>query len=72
MKLYLDVPEDVLSLRREVVLHEGLLAAAVPQVEAEVAEELDVGVLDVDGGAEPAGVPRDVVGEDYGPGKGNF
>ena len=50
MRLYLDVPEYVLSLRREVVLHEGLLAAAVPQVEAEVAEELDVGVLDVDGG----------------------
>lgn len=46
-----DVGEDVHALLREVVLHEGLLAAAVPEVEGEVAEELYVGEIDVDGGA---------------------
>lgn len=45
---HLDVPEDVVLLRGEVLLHERLLAAAVPQVQHQVAEEADVRVLDVD------------------------
>lgn len=46
-----DVGEDVDALLGEVVLHKSFLAAAVPQVEGEVAQELDVGEVDVDGGA---------------------
>ena len=63
----LHIPEDVVSLWRKVVLHEGLLAAAVPQVEHEVAEQPHVRVLHVDGGAEPPRVPGDEVREDDGP-----
>lgn len=39
------------ALLGEVVFHEGLLAAAVPEVEGEVAEKLDVGEVNVDCGA---------------------
>jgi hypothetical protein len=45
----------VRPLLREVVLHEGLLAATVPQVQRQVAQELDVGQVDVDGGAAGRG-----------------
>lgn len=37
----------------EVRVEEGLLPAAVPEVEDERAEEADGVLLDVDGGAEP-------------------
>jgi hypothetical protein len=47
-----DVLEDGRALRREVRVHEGVLAAAVPEVEDEVAQETDVVLLDVDGRAE--------------------
>lgn len=46
-----DVGEDVDALLGEVVLHEGLLAAAVPEVERQVAEEFHVREVDVDGGS---------------------
>lgn len=59
-----DVLENVVPLLLEIVLHEGILPAAVPEVEGEVAEEADVGVLDVDGGTEAARIFGDVVGED--------
>ena len=36
---HLDVPKDVVPLRGEVVLHEGLLAATVPQVQDEVSQQ---------------------------------
>lgn len=39
------------ALLGEIVLHEGFLAATVPEVEGEVAEEFDMGEVDVDGGA---------------------
>ena len=45
---HLDVAEDVVALAGEVVLHEGLLAAAVPQVEHQVAQKANVRVLHVD------------------------
>ena len=47
-----DVLKDRRALRREVRIHEGVLAAAVPEVEDEVAEETDVVLLDVDRRAE--------------------
>lgn len=50
-----DVGEDVDALLGEIVFHKSLLAAAVPEVEGEVAEELDVGEVDVDGGASVSG-----------------
>ena len=63
----LDIPEDIVPLRREVVLHEGLLAAAVPEVEHQVTQEPHVTVLHINGGPQPPRVPRDEVGEDDGP-----
>ena len=51
-----DVGEDVDALLCEVVFHKGLLATAVPQVKCEVAEELDMGQIDIDGGA--SAVPK--------------
>ena len=38
-----DVGEDVDALLGQIVDHEGFLAAAVPEVKGEVAEEFDVG-----------------------------
>lgn len=58
--------KDVVALRGEVVVDEGVLAAAVPQIEGEAAEEADVVMLDVDGGAEAASIFGDIVGEDDG------
>lgn len=43
-----DVLEDRRLLGGQVRVHEGVLAAAVPEVEDEVAEEADVVLLDVD------------------------
>ena len=60
----LHVAEDVVALRLEVVLHEGLLPAAVPQVEHQVPKEAHVRVLDVDRRSEPHRVACEVVGED--------
>lgn len=42
-----DVGEDVGALLGKVVFHKGFLSAAVPEVEGEVAEEFDVGEVDV-------------------------
>lgn len=67
---HLDVAEDVVALCGQVVLHEGVLAPAVPEVEGQVAEEADVRVLDVDRGAQPPCVLGDVVGEDDGAHRG--
>lgn len=61
---HLDVPEDALSLRLKVVLHERLLTAAVPQIEHQIAEKPNVTVLHIDGSAQSPGVSSDVVGED--------
>ena len=52
----LHVAKNVVALRLKIVLHEGLLAAAVPQVEHEVSQEAHVRVLHIDGRAEPHGV----------------
>lgn len=57
-----DVLEDSRALGGEVRVHEGVLAAAVPEVEDEVAEEADVVLLDVDGRAETRGERGGVVG----------
>lgn len=43
-----DIPEDVVLLRLEVLFHEGLLAAAVPQIQHQIAEESHVWVLHID------------------------
>ncbi len=68
--VYLHVSKDVFSLRSEIILHESLLTTTVPQVQGQVAEEPDVRVLHVDGGAQPSRVAGDVVGEDDGPHRG--
>ena len=44
----LHVAKNVVALRLKVVLHEGFLPTAVPEVENEVSKEADVGMLDVD------------------------
>ena len=59
------VREHVFPLRVEVAVHEGVLPAAVPQVERQVAHEFGVRVFHVDGGAQAADVARDEVAEDY-------
>ena len=64
---HLDISENVVALRGEVVLHEGLLTPAVPEVEDEVAQQPHVRVLHVYGGSQPSGVPSYEVGEDDGP-----
>ena len=46
-----NIGEDVDSLLREVVLHEGFLPAAVPEVEGQIAEELDMREINVNSGA---------------------
>lgn len=56
-----DVLKDRRALRREVGVHEGILPAAVPEVEDEVAEEAHVVLLDVDGRAEARGERGGVV-----------
>jgi hypothetical protein len=56
-----DVLEDGRALRREVRVHKGVLAAAVPEVENEVSEEADVILFDVDGRAEARGERSGVV-----------
>lgn len=61
---HLHVAEDVVPLAREVVLHERVLAAAVPQVQHQVAQESHMRVLDVYCGSETTGVSGDVVRED--------
>ena len=61
---HLHVAEDGVLLRLEVVVHEGVLAAAVPQRQDEVAQEADVRVLDAQGRAQAHRVARKVVGED--------
>jgi hypothetical protein len=57
-----DVLEDRRALRREVGIHKGVLAAAVPEVEDEVAQETDVVLLDVDGRAQARGERGGIVG----------
>jgi hypothetical protein len=57
-----DVLEDSGALGGEIRVHEGVLAAAVPEVEYEVAEEADVVLLDVDGCTEAGGERGGVVG----------
>lgn len=56
-----DVLEDRRALRREVGIHKGILTAAVPEVEDEIAEEADVVLFDVDGRAETRGERRGIV-----------
>ena len=57
-----DVLEDGRALGEEVRVHERVLAAAVPGVEDEIAEEADVVLLDVncrtEAGSERCGVVR--------------
>lgn len=47
---HLHVPEDVIPLIGEVVLHEGLLTTAIPEIEGQVAEKSDVRMFDIDCG----------------------
>ena len=70
LSIYLHVSENVVPLGTEVVFHECLLTATVPQVEVKVAKEPHVGVFDIDGGSQPPCVPGDVVGKDDGPHRG--
>jgi len=56
-----DLLEDGRALRREVRVHEGILTAAVPEVEDKVAEETDVVLLDIDGRAEARGKGSGIV-----------
>ena len=53
--------EDRRALRREVGVHKGILTAAVPEVEDEIAEEADVVLFDVDGRAEARGERSGIV-----------
>ena len=50
-----DVLEDRRALGGQVRVHEGVLAAAVPEVEDKVAQEAHVVLLDVDCRAEARG-----------------
>jgi hypothetical protein len=47
-----DIPEDVIPLIGEVVLHEGLLTTAIPEIERQIAEKSDVRMLDIDCGSQ--------------------
>ena len=40
---YLHIPEDVVPLAGEVVLHEGLLTTTVPQVQGQVPQQSEAG-----------------------------
>lgn len=44
---HLNIAEYVVSLTGKVVLHEGLLATTVPQVQHQVSKEADMGVLNI-------------------------
>lgn len=61
---HLNVPEKHIHLAFEVVQHELVLPAAVPEREAESAEEADFGLADVGGEAETHGVLGHEIGED--------
>ena len=52
------VAKDVVALRLEVALHVRLLASAVPEVEDQIPEELDVRVFHVLYVAQPCRLPR--------------
>ena len=56
-----DLLEDGRALRREVGIHKGILTAAVPEVENEIAEEADVILFDIDGRAEARGEGSGIV-----------
>mmetsp|Transcript_16030 Transcript_16030/g.28915 ORF Transcript_16030/g.28915 Transcript_16030/m.28915 type:complete len:243 (-) Transcript_16030:108-836(-) len=59
----LHAAKNGLAIALEVALVESILAAAIPEVQDEVAEETDVMVLHVEGGREAHGVSSEVVGE---------
>lgn len=59
--------EYVVLLLAEVVLHEHVLAPAVPQVQRHVPQKPQVRVLHIHRDTQPAGVERTVVAEDDGP-----
>jgi hypothetical protein len=42
----------VIPLIGEVVLHEGLLTTAIPEIERQIAEKSDVRMLDIDCGSQ--------------------
>ncbi|CAM9184578.1 unnamed protein product, partial [Heterosigma akashiwo] len=67
---HLHAAEDQVPLGVEVGLVEGVLAAAVPQVQHQPAEEAHVRVLHVEGGRQPHRVPCQVVREDDTPHRG--
>lgn len=50
-----NVLEDSCSLRGEITVHEGILSAAVPQVEDEVPQETNMILLNVNGRTESRG-----------------
>ena len=58
------VLEDMVSLRLEVLLHEAILAAAIPQAEDEVAEETNSLLVHVDGEGDLVRITGQLVGED--------
>ena len=60
----LDGAEDGLPIPLKVGLIKGILAAAIPQVQDEIAEETDVMMLNVEGRGETHGVPSQIVGKD--------
>lgn len=59
-----DVLEDGGPLRGKIAVHEGVLSAAVPEVEDEVAQESNMVLLDVDCRTQSRGKRRWVVGTD--------
>lgn len=56
------VLEDGCTLGSEVAVHEGILPAAIPEVENEVAEETNMVLLDVDGSSETCSRRCGVIG----------
>ena len=58
---YSDIREDVLALRDEVGFGEGVLSAAVPKIECEVAHEFGVAMLDIDRCPKAADIFGDII-----------
>ena len=53
--------EDSRLLRREIGIHEGILTAAVPKIENQVAKESDMVLLDINGSPKASGQRRRII-----------
>lgn len=67
---HLHVLEDVLSLAVEDLLHEEILATAIPESQNQIAEESHSRLRHVDGEGNSVGVTSQVVSENDGPHRG--